>query len=248
MSYILDALKKAEAQRTLGALPNIHAPAVFDAVANQPAPLWRRSALWIALALLAAILLALAWFRPWRPGAVLPQTPNAPAAATVAVPAQPITPAPPAAPVPPIAQAVPLHTAPAPAAPRVAPPKASKPKAAAGSSAPSAPSAPAQPRPARTAAAAAKKPVPAPEPAARAAAPEPELQTLRDLPPQIQREIGPLVISGYIYSSNRAERSLLVNNQLLREGDTVAPGLVLEQMLRGAVVLNYRGYRYRMPY
>lgn len=230
MSYILDALKKAEAQRTLGAPPNIHAATVFAAAPNQRVPLWRRTARWGALAALAAILIALAWFRPWQPAAPLPQAlPSAPPSAAI--------PAAPAAPVAPVAPAVPV-----PAAPKAAAPKASKPKTA------TARAARPQPRPAAVAAAPAKKPLPAAAPPAAAPEPEPELQTLRELPPQIQREIPPLVISGYIYSSIRAERSLLVNNQLLREGDTVAPGLVLEQMLRGAVVLNYRGYRYRMPY
>ncbi|MDP3842750.1 MAG: general secretion pathway protein GspB [Oxalobacteraceae bacterium] len=227
MSYILDALKKAEAQRTLGALPNIHAAAVFTAAPNQRAPLWRRAARWGALAALAATLIALAWFRPWQPLTTLSLAPpSAPVAAAV--------------PAPPIAPAVPVRAAPVPPAPMAAAPKANKPKAATASAARP------QPRPAAVAAAPAKKPLPAA--ASPAAAPELELQTLRELPPQIQREIPPLVISGYIYSSIRAERSLLINNQLLREGDTVAPGLVLEQMLRGAVVLNYQGYRYRMPY
>lgn len=222
MSYILDALKKAEAQRTLGALPNIHAAAVFAAAPGERAPLWRRAARWGALAALAATLIALAWLRPWRPVTMLPQArPSAPVVA--------------AAPAPPIVPAVPVTVA-----PQAVPPKASKPRVATASAARP------QPRPAAVAATPAKKPLPTA--ASSAAAPEPKLQTLRELPPQIQREIPPLVISGYIYSSIRAERSLLINNQLLREGDTVAPGLVLEQMLRGAVVLNYQGYRYRMPY
>lgn len=230
MSYILDALKKAEAQRTLGALPNIHAPAAFAAAPNERAPLWQRAARWGALTALVMILIALAWFRPWQPGTALPKAlPGVPAVAVASAP--PIAPA-----VPPTVRAAPV-----PPAPKAVPPKAGKPKAAAGS-----PPLQPQPRPAAVAAAPAKKPLPTP--VSPAAAPEPELQTLRELPPQIQKEIPPLVISGYIYSSNRAERSLLINNQLLREGDTVAPGLILEQMLRGAVVLNYQGYRYRMPY
>lgn len=225
MSYILDALKKAEAQRTLGALPNIHAPTVLAAPA-QGTPLRRRAALWGSLAALAALLAALAWLRPWQPGtpAKTPSVVPAPAAlpATAPAPAEP-----------------PLRaTRPAPQAALPAP--AAKPKTAASH----APATPSQPQPKATALA--KKP--APPPAAPAGAPEPELQTLAELPPRIQSEIPALVISGYIYSANRAERSLLVNQQLLREGDSVAPGLVLEKMLPGAVVLNYRGYRYRMPY
>ncbi|MEO8599925.1 MAG: general secretion pathway protein GspB [bacterium] len=243
MSYILDALKKAEAQRTLGTLPNIHAPAVFAATPDDRASLWRRAWRWgalVLLMLLVMILLALAWFRPWQRAAVLPK-----GAPSVPVPSIPPTPA--IAPaLPPTVRAVP--TPPAPAVPKITPKavpmEKSKPKAAA-SSATTAPPKPKQ-RPAATITPSAPIPVPVPTPSI--AAPEPALQTLRELPAQIQRDIPPVVISGYIYSSNKAERSLLINNQLLREGDSVAPGLILEKMLPGAVVLNYQGYRYRMPY
>ncbi|MGV8898635.1 MAG: general secretion pathway protein GspB [Burkholderiaceae bacterium] len=240
MSYILDALKKAEAQRTLGTLPNIHAPAVFAATPDDRASLWRRAWRWGALVLLILILLALAWFRPWQRAAVLPK-----AAPGVPMPSIPPTPA--IAPaLPPTVRTVP--TPPAPAVPKITskavPAETSKPKAAA-RSVPTSPPKPKQ-RPAATITPSA--PIPAPVPMPPSATPEPVLQSLRELPAQMQRDIPPVVISGYIYSSNKAERSLLINNQLLREGDSVAPGLILEKMLPGAVVLNYQGYRYRMPY
>jgi general secretion pathway protein B len=92
--------------------------------------------------------------------------------------------------------------------------------------------------PARDAAAA---PVPA------AAAPE-RIALLQELPPQIQREIPPIAINGYIYASNPAERSVLINNHLKREGDQLADGLTLEKLLPREMVLNYRGYRYRVSY
>lgn len=232
MSYILDALKKAEAQRTLGTLPNIHAPAAFAATPDDRASLWRRAGRWGALTLLAMILLALAWFRPWQRAAMLPKIASS-------VPAIAAAPA-----LPPTVRAVP--TPPAPPAPKITPKavstEASKPKAAASSK----PTSPPKQKPVASIAPSAQKATPTPP--TNAATPEPALQTLRELPAQIQREIPPVAISGYIYSSNKAERSLLINNQLLREGDSVAPGLILEKMLPGAVVLNYQGYRYRMPY
>jgi len=72
--------------------------------------------------------------------------------------------------------------------------------------------------------------------------------TLRELPPQIQREIPAMTVGGYIYSGNKADRSVLINNRLMREGDEVAPGLVLEKMMPNGMVLNYKGYRYRAGY
>lgn len=76
----------------------------------------------------------------------------------------------------------------------------------------------------------------------------PALGTLRDLPEHIQREIPPLVIGGYLYSATRSDRTVLINNRLLREGDLVAPGLTLESLLAHGMVLDYRGYRYRSTY
>jgi general secretion pathway protein B len=55
-------------------------------------------------------------------------------------------------------------------------------------------------------------------------------------------------VGGYIYSPNPAERLLLVDKTLRREGEEVAPGLVLERLLPKAAIMNYRGYRYRVGY
>ena len=57
-----------------------------------------------------------------------------------------------------------------------------------------------------------------------------------------------MTIGGYIYSGSRADRSVLINNRLLREGDEIAPGFMLEQMMPNGMVLSYKGYRYRTSY
>lgn len=221
MSYILDALKKAEAERKLGAVPGIHAPATYAAGSDS------RSGrkLWLAgaLALLAAVLAALAWFRPWR----APETAASPrmrGPVRLAPVQLPPTPVPTPVPVLPSVQALPPV----------------KPKVAARIVRPALPGKPPS--------AASRAPQPLPTIAQAAERQDNEPLALRELPEQIQREIPALKIGGYIYSSNPAERSLLINNKLLREGDEVAPGLTLEKMLRGSVVLSYKGYRYRMSY
>lgn len=94
---------------------------------------------------------------------------------------------------------------------------------------------------------AAPAPVPAPVPVS-AALPEDTLQTLRDLPEAIQREIPGISVGGYIYSKNPADRLLLIDKVLRHEGEELAPGLMLEKLLPKAAVLNYKGYRYRLAY
>jgi general secretion pathway protein B len=59
---------------------------------------------------------------------------------------------------------------------------------------------------------------------------------------------GRSAFGGYIYSPNPAERLLLVDKLLRREGEEVAPGLVLERLLPKAAIMNFRGYRYRVAY
>ena len=68
------------------------------------------------------------------------------------------------------------------------------------------------------------------------------------MPQQVQNEIPQLSVGGYLYSTNRADRSVLINNRLLREGEEIAPGFVLEKMTPKGMVLNYKGYRYRTSY
>ena len=72
--------------------------------------------------------------------------------------------------------------------------------------------------------------------------------TLRELPEHIQRTIPQLSIGGYIYSDNQADRSVLINKRLLRDGDQVAADLILEKMTPTGIIFNYKGYRYRTSY
>ncbi|UGQ49182.1 general secretion pathway protein GspB [Massilia endophytica] len=53
-------------------------------------------------------------------------------------------------------------------------------------------------------------------------------------------------LGGYLYSKNPADRLLLIDKALRREGEEVAPGLVLEKLLPKAAVFSFRGYRYRV--
>jgi general secretion pathway protein B len=255
MSYILDALKKAELERKLGSIPDMHAQP-FATASAAGASARRRLYAWGALAGVVLIAGAIAWFAPWqtapRPdtGATLsPQVSSgAVSVDTDRNVAQTSSPAI-TEPVPsPIAQAAAPEKTPAPMPQETAQPKPAKPKPT---------PAPikkkkAEQVPAATAATATSPPATeqkkeSTEPAL-ASAVEPRLPGLRDLPDNIQREIPVLTIGGYIYSSIAAERSVLINNRLLREGSEISHGLVLEKMLPKGAVLNYKGYRYRIPY
>jgi general secretion pathway protein B len=119
MSYILDALKRADAERERGAVPGLHTQQWPNTASAAPAS--ASSRLWLLLAT-AVVLVALAvglWL--WRTPAPVPQVATAPmalAAAPTAMPAPAVAPAaakPEALPTPttPVAKAVPAAPPPA---------------------------------------------------------------------------------------------------------------------------------------
>jgi general secretion pathway protein B len=85
-------------------------------------------------------------------------------------------------------------------------------------------------------------------PLAVAPAPEETVRTLAELPEAVRREVPKVTFGGYMYSPNPADRLVLVDKTLRREGEEVAPGLMLEKLLPKGAVLNYRGNRYRVPF
>ena len=234
MSYILDALRRADSERERGAVPSVHAQPVplgsAEAKATSPSRLW----VGVSLALAALLVVVLGWQwmgRDAAPEAVdaaraAPPLPIAPPPAPVAEAPPPAVPAPalPAPPVqvatvPPAAQAVATVRKPVPAA-----------KAAAS----------AAPRAVAAGASALNGPA-----AALAAS---RLPTASELPDDIQRSLPTLAIGGASYSQNAESRMLIVNGQVLREGDKVAPEVTLEEIRLKEAVLSAKGHRYRIAY
>ncbi len=239
MSYILDALKKADAERSLGEIPDIHA----QAFQSMPASFGARrmsASRWILLAGLIVLLAIAAWYWTGRPA-----TPNAarvvpPLAAAATEPPPPVT----------------TPTAPINATTEITPPTSAAPTVVAAvakeSNQPQKIEKKSTHKPAVS-----KKPTqtvdasPTPkektQPTAVEATQAP-VPTLRQLPLALQREIPAVEIGGYIYSQTVADRSVLINQHLLREGEQIAAGLTLEKIRADGVVLDYRGHRFRQSY
>ena len=226
MSYILDALKKAEAERRIGT--NASSPASLPA-ADSMQYAHRKAAMrspwpWVAMTAVAALLAAYSWLR--QPPVVPPVAQHAPVPVAAAQAQQAV-----ASPLPAEPQQQAIQPATAPAQPAIAESPPEEPK----------------PRSAKRAKPAGKKHADAEKKTAEPAAPPPP-PTLRELPDNIQREIPQLSVGGYIYSGSKADRSVLINGRLLHEGEEAAPGLILEKMMPNGMVLNYKGYRYRAGY
>lgn len=237
MSYILEALKKAQTERQMGSAPTIHALPIHaapqQAARSAPAPWWIAGG---AVLLLAAGGAAM-W---WR------QAPQAPAVVVVQAALQPQVAAgvPLADPNQAVLQAPAIIPAPAPLPPQPvavqAPPRPAKVAVAPTPVAP-------VPRPAPPPALAAASPAPQP-----AAAPESStddsLPFMQNLPEAVRSGLPQVTFGGYMYSKNPADRLLLIDKTLRHEGEEVAPGLFLEKLLPKAAVMNFRGVRYRVSY
>lgn len=215
MSYILEALRRAESERERGKVPGLHSQAWADGATAAPAtgrPGARRGAQPLLIGGLVLLLLAGAgaymwWSRPApAPAPVLasaePAPPPAPTASVALPPPPPVPASALPLPPPPVVLPAPLPTpAPAPAA--------------------------------------------TPAPAARPAAPIP---TLAELSPALRAELPPLQVGGAMHSDTPANRMLILNGQVYREGDAIAPGLQLEQIQLRSAVLLYKGQRLRLSY
>lgn len=232
MSYILDALRRAEAdrERERGAVPGLHSPTLPGA----DAPTATASRRWLPWMGGGALLLAGAGVGLWWSGGAADRStpPPAPAAPTV-------TAAPPAAPPAPASAPAP---GPADAVARALPAPAVLPAATAASASPYLPPAP----PSVTAVTAPPPAAPAPARPAPAAAPE-RLPLLSELPDATRRTLPRLNLGGSVYSDDARSRLVIINGDVLHEGAALGADLVLEQIRPRELVLNFKGLRYRQP-
>lgn len=242
MSYILDALRRAEAERERGAVPGLHDqpfnPSSSDADARAPA----RRGLWMIIGgVLLLLVAALAGY------ALRSDPPTAPVVVQSAPAARPPA-------------AISPEPTPAPAITPAEPPPARQ-------------SSP-QPPPTIAAAAPGRRPAyidaPPPEPkplprkppvadaAASGAASTPAVAgapvaearvfALSELPEAIRRELPKLTMGGAMYSDSPASRMVIVNGQVLHEGDKLSADLSLLKIQLKSAVFAYKGYRYEIPY
>jgi len=231
MSYILDALRKAEQERHLGQAPNpIAAPLPVQPSGKQ---LW----LWLGAGLGLGLNAALLIYFLTRPPAATPPAPatsaTAPAPAsprpqatapTPATPARPEVAAPAAIPEPPVAQPTPSRKnptgKPAPAEDLRQPVAANPPRRQ-------------EPPPKAT-----------PGPSVMIGPEPPPL--LDALPADARRGFPSLNLDIHVYSADAGKRFVVINGQRYREGDAIGQGAVLESVTPNGALLRQGGQRFRL--
>lgn len=266
MSYILDALIKSEQQRQLGVAPRL---LTVHATSDSDAP-----AAFLKYGLLVAALIgagvAIGWWHPWQQERLPSATASASARMPEAIPPDPLpVPLPvlpavasgPETPMPVQKTWVAMRLIPTPEVapleqdtqlPAPAPPQTRKPPPAAAV------------RPQETATPV-REATPAWAPAPRVAVEAPiallqeksadaapadpaqqqKLLAMAELPPAIRQEIPAMSFPIHSYSDTPQERIVGINDQLLREGEYLAPGLKLERIAPDGVVFSYKHYLFR---
>lgn len=219
MSYILDALRRAEAdrERERGSVPGLHAQPVPEGAPARSTPPRR----WLPWAGGGLLLIAGLGAGVWWAGGTRDAVPPAPAP----------SPAPSTAPA-----AVP---APAPVASTITPAPAPSTALPAAPAASVSPYLPPVPPPAAVVA----PPAPAPAPRAEPA----RLPLVNELPEATRRELPRLALGGSVYSDDPRSRLVIVNGEVLHEGARLGPDLLIEQIRPRELVLRYKGQAYRQP-
>lgn len=233
MSYILDALKKADAARERESVPGLHSrhdPAPGSAAEDEDTQGLSPKATWALGGVLGGVVLAasMAWWMQPEPMPAAAPLSQAPAAQ------------PPQEPPPQTARVVPL------APPAPSPPLPVAPRVASARPAPVESATIRKPPPE---AAAQNRPPPSSlsvDPALRDA-PAPVVSIDR-LPDDIRRELPALSVGGAMHSDVAANRMLILNGGVFREGDQPAPGVMLEEIKLKSAVFRYKGHRYSVSY
>ena len=220
MSYILEALKKAEAEREQGRVPGLRSQEWSPNAPAAPVKAWPAGRWWALGLLLMGLVGTGLWF--WRSEVAAdrsvasppeqrgllaaPMVPSLAASQGLVLPlpgvAAPPAPEPATAPIPAVTTAL------------AAPP--AKPKAA-------------------------KAPLPAASASER-------ILKWADMTPAERQKLPKLNWGGAMHSTDPAARMVIINDQVMREGDALGPGLVLERIEPKSVVLNLEGRRIRKEF
>jgi general secretion pathway protein B len=70
---------------------------------------------------------------------------------------------------------------------------------------------------------------------------------LAELGAEQRRELPPLSLGGSVWSESALSRFVIINGQVVREGDTAAPGVVVDRIGPKAVWLRWRELRLEIP-
>jgi general secretion pathway protein B len=69
---------------------------------------------------------------------------------------------------------------------------------------------------------------------------------LNDLPPPVRGALPDFNVTGHAYSPDPRSRVTRINDQILQEGQTLRPGLKVEEITPDGIILTYQGHRFQI--
>ncbi|MEN8142965.1 MAG: general secretion pathway protein GspB [Thermodesulfobacteriota bacterium] len=75
---------------------------------------------------------------------------------------------------------------------------------------------------------------------------EPTLTSFAKLPADVRSDLPQLSIAAHYYAGKSSSRMASINGRIMREGQTITDGLVLEEITRKGVIFRFRDYRFSM--
>ena len=72
------------------------------------------------------------------------------------------------------------------------------------------------------------------------------IYTISELPLALQQSLPAFTISAFLYSDDPGARMVRVNGKMLREGDSLAEGLKLNEIRQNELIFGYQHYRVRL--
>ena len=69
---------------------------------------------------------------------------------------------------------------------------------------------------------------------------------LNELPAAVRNGLPEFRITGHAFSPEPQTRVVRINDRILQEGQDLSPGLKLEEIVPGGVILSYEGYHFRV--
>jgi general secretion pathway protein B len=72
-----------------------------------------------------------------------------------------------------------------------------------------------------------------------------EVIDYNDLSPDIKSQLPAIIISAHVYSSNPQQRSIVINNNFMEEGEYLIDNIRLKEITREGAILEYQGILFR---
>jgi general secretion pathway protein B len=76
--------------------------------------------------------------------------------------------------------------------------------------------------------------------------PDSRTYAFNELPESVRQGLPSLIISTHIYSPEKTERLAAINGRIGREGQEIMPGVAVESITPDGAILRYQGYRFKV--